>query len=165
VASPGPALAALRWPPARGGRAGHPKEREHRGGGCCPHLWSRPGCARPWPGQPWPGGQGTRGAAPEAAPPTEAADVAAQGGKRKEKRGAVAPPLTAHGLAQPGRGLPSLAALARPGEPSEAAPAAMAGAGLGVAAGHPKNERGKRGDVGFGVEEIYGGGGDDDLGC
>ena len=31
VASPGPAPAALRWPPARGGCAGHPKEKRERG--------------------------------------------------------------------------------------------------------------------------------------
>jgi len=30
VALPGPAPAALRWPPARGGRADHPKEKSER---------------------------------------------------------------------------------------------------------------------------------------
>ena len=38
VASPGPAPAALRWPPARGGRAGHPKGggRENSRGAAAP---------------------------------------------------------------------------------------------------------------------------------
>ena len=59
-------------------------------------------------------------------------------GRGEKTKGGCCPPPSAHDLAQPGRGLPGLAALARPGESPEAAPAALAGASLGVAASHPK---------------------------
>ena len=94
-------------------------------------------------------GQGTRVAAPESAPPTEAAGMAAQGGKRREKKGGYCPLSQHTAWLSQAVALPSLATLARPGESLEAAPAAMAGAGLGVAAGHPKSER-ERGEKGEG---------------
>ena len=89
MALPWPTPAALWWPPARGGRAGHPREeRERKGerekrvkrerGGCRPLLSSRTGGQ----GAPWP-----RTAA-GGAPPASRSGVAPATPKRKEgKRG------------------------------------------------------------------------------
>ena len=91
MASPGPAPAALRWPPARGGCAGHPKEKRERGKRGEREVRETKGEREKGAGRPLVAGQAATGGGLDRRRPNR------EEGERKEW-GAAAPPK--HGLAR-----------------------------------------------------------------